>query len=292
MASQEPWNMESGNEGSSKELRHGRTAHNISSSSLQKKFDLLLVSKVKIGLLSQFLANLQEVILGTKLAVLFPAIPLAIITQCYNFGRVNFHLCHCCCFARNNVNSQILLLDLLSHMLPLMFRYHSDGSELEGWKCFCIQVQSVKREIGGVEWRSSLETRVRCSKVEDSARNRHFNDEWDLEWTLLQPTQCKWLIPQPGFVMVNTDGALNNVRGGIGAVVREEKGIVLRACAEYTHKSSITVHELQSIDRGLKNVIELGSKKVILGSDSKAAISIVQLIEDPLEALFSQSLNI
>ncbi|KAF6147063.1 hypothetical protein GIB67_036782 [Kingdonia uniflora] len=91
MASQEPWNLESGNmKGSSKEFRHGRTAHNMSSSSLRKKSDLSLVSKVKIGLLRQFLTNLQEVILGTKLAVLFPAIPLVIIAQCYNFGRISY----------------------------------------------------------------------------------------------------------------------------------------------------------------------------------------------------------
>ncbi|KAF6146648.1 hypothetical protein GIB67_008934 [Kingdonia uniflora] len=59
----------------------------MSYSSLRKKSDLLLVSKVKIGLLRQFLINLQAVSLGTKLAVLFSAIALAIIAQSYNFGR-------------------------------------------------------------------------------------------------------------------------------------------------------------------------------------------------------------
>ncbi|KAF6139554.1 hypothetical protein GIB67_015511 [Kingdonia uniflora] len=59
----------------------------MSYSSLRKKSDLLLVSKVKIGLLRQFLINLQVVSLGTKLAVLFSAIALAIIAQSYNFGR-------------------------------------------------------------------------------------------------------------------------------------------------------------------------------------------------------------
>ncbi|KAL5721060.1 Vacuolar cation/proton exchanger 3 [Ranunculus cassubicifolius] len=77
--------------GLSKEHRHshshGRTAHNMSSSSLRKKSDLTLVHKIKIGFLRQFLTNIQEVILGTKLSVLFPAIPLAIIAQTYDFGR-------------------------------------------------------------------------------------------------------------------------------------------------------------------------------------------------------------
>ncbi|XXG39624.1 hypothetical protein AAC387_Pa01g0538 [Persea americana] len=80
--------LECGNlKGSSKEIRPGRTAHNVSSSSLRKKSDLTLVSKVRFALLRQLLTNLQEVVLGTKLSVLFPAIPLAIVAQMFNFGR-------------------------------------------------------------------------------------------------------------------------------------------------------------------------------------------------------------
>ncbi|GMI92210.1 cation exchanger 3 [Hibiscus trionum] len=64
-----------------------RTAQNMSTSLLRKKSDPLLVSKVRFQMLRQLLANLQEVILGTKLAVLFPAIPLAIAADFYEFGR-------------------------------------------------------------------------------------------------------------------------------------------------------------------------------------------------------------
>ncbi|KAJ6316109.1 hypothetical protein OIU78_019399 [Salix suchowensis] len=89
---QGPWLLENGNlKGSSKETSHGRTARNMSSSSLRKKSDLTLVSKVRCGMLRHLLTNLQEVILGTKLTVLFPAIPLAIAAQCYGFGRVSIH---------------------------------------------------------------------------------------------------------------------------------------------------------------------------------------------------------
>ncbi|KAF6147064.1 hypothetical protein GIB67_036783 [Kingdonia uniflora] len=72
---------------SSRESRHGRRAHTLSSSSLRKKSDLALVSKVRIGLLRQFLNNLQQVILGTKLSILFLAIPLAIVADCCHFGK-------------------------------------------------------------------------------------------------------------------------------------------------------------------------------------------------------------
>ncbi|KAK1272059.1 Vacuolar cation/proton exchanger 1a [Acorus gramineus] len=65
---------------------HGRSAHNMSVTSLRKKSDLALLSKVRWGCLGAVLANLQEVFLGTKLAVLFPAIPVAIVAQYRHFG--------------------------------------------------------------------------------------------------------------------------------------------------------------------------------------------------------------
>ncbi|KAI4353345.1 hypothetical protein L6164_002303 [Bauhinia variegata] len=79
--------LEAGIKGSSKEIKHGRTAHNMSSSSLRKKSDIRLISKVRYGHIRNLLSNIQEVILGTKLFVLFPAIPLAIVADCYGFGR-------------------------------------------------------------------------------------------------------------------------------------------------------------------------------------------------------------
>ncbi|KAL0347429.1 UNVERIFIED_CONTAM: Vacuolar cation/proton exchanger 3 [Sesamum calycinum] len=69
-------------------MRHGgRTAHNMSSSSLRKKSDLSLVSKIRVGFLREFLVNLQEVLLGTKLSVLFLAVPFAIVAEYCSFGR-------------------------------------------------------------------------------------------------------------------------------------------------------------------------------------------------------------
>ncbi|CAH2058843.1 unnamed protein product [Thlaspi arvense] len=73
--------------GSSRDLRHGRTAHNMSSSSLRKKSDLRVIQKVPYKGLKDFLSNLQEVVLGTKLAILFPAIPAAIIATYYGFSQ-------------------------------------------------------------------------------------------------------------------------------------------------------------------------------------------------------------
>ncbi|XP_052185218.1 vacuolar cation/proton exchanger 3-like [Diospyros lotus] len=70
-----------------KENLVGRTAQNLSSSLVRKKSDPMLVSKVRFRLVREFLANLQEVVLGTKLCLLFPAIPLAILAQYYDFGR-------------------------------------------------------------------------------------------------------------------------------------------------------------------------------------------------------------
>ncbi|VAH76703.1 unnamed protein product [Triticum turgidum subsp. durum] len=65
-----------------------RTAHGMSSSSLRKKSDATLVRKVPVASLRPVLANLQEVLLGTKLAVLFAAVPLAVAAQCFRFGQI------------------------------------------------------------------------------------------------------------------------------------------------------------------------------------------------------------
>lgn len=92
MDSQEVWNLENGEvKGlSNKEGPHLiRNAHTMSSSSLRKRSDPMLLPKVRCRVLRQFLNNLQEVILGTKLCLLFPAIPLAVLAKCYQFGRVS-----------------------------------------------------------------------------------------------------------------------------------------------------------------------------------------------------------
>ncbi|XP_024967076.1 vacuolar cation/proton exchanger 3-like isoform X1 [Cynara cardunculus var. scolymus] len=88
----EPWLLENGTvKRLTKETRHGhghsRTAHNKSSSSLRRKSNMTLVSKVPCATIRNFLANLQEVILGTKLAILFIAIPLAIAAKYLGFAR-------------------------------------------------------------------------------------------------------------------------------------------------------------------------------------------------------------
>lgn len=105
MDSQEVWDLENGGyiNGSSKEIiwnnndnnnsnGAAKTAQIVSTSIMRKKSDPLLVSNVRFRILREFLANLQEVILGTKLALLFPAIPLAVIARLYNFGRVSDHI--------------------------------------------------------------------------------------------------------------------------------------------------------------------------------------------------------
>lgn len=50
---------------------------------------LFLVTKVRFQMLGNFTTNLREVIFGTKLAVLFPAVPLAVVADFYKLGRVS-----------------------------------------------------------------------------------------------------------------------------------------------------------------------------------------------------------
>lgn len=109
--------------GSSRELRHGgRTAHNMSSSSLRKKSDLRVIQKVPYKGLKDFLSNLQEVILGTKLAILFPAIPAAIFGTYYGFSQVRFvcMIINFLCFS-HKLNIQITKQICVENTLSVLF---------------------------------------------------------------------------------------------------------------------------------------------------------------------------
>uniref|UniRef100_A0A0E0L6L1 Vacuolar cation/proton exchanger n=1 Tax=Oryza punctata TaxID=4537 RepID=A0A0E0L6L1_ORYPU len=65
-----------------------RTAHNLSSSSLRKSFDASLLHKVPCAALRPLLANLNEVLLTTRLFLLFPAVLLAIAASYLHLGQV------------------------------------------------------------------------------------------------------------------------------------------------------------------------------------------------------------
>ncbi|KAK8921702.1 Vacuolar cation/proton exchanger 1a [Platanthera zijinensis] len=67
-------------------LLQGRKPHMTSSMSLRTKSALSLSSRVSSSFLRNVCINLQEVF-GTKLALLFPAVPLAVAAQCYGFGH-------------------------------------------------------------------------------------------------------------------------------------------------------------------------------------------------------------
>ncbi|KAL8214766.1 hypothetical protein R6Q57_004215 [Mikania cordata] len=72
-----PWLLENGTVKTLTRTSHSRTAHNMSSSSLRKKSDMALISKLPSSLLRNFLSSLHEVIFGTKLSLLFLAVPIA-----------------------------------------------------------------------------------------------------------------------------------------------------------------------------------------------------------------------
>ncbi|KAK1371565.1 Vacuolar cation/proton exchanger [Heracleum sosnowskyi] len=89
MGSQENiiWDEEAGEVTVLGKEHHHRTAQTLSASLLRKMSDPELVNKVRFRVLKNFVANLQEVIFGTKLFVLFPAIPAAIVAESYSIGR-------------------------------------------------------------------------------------------------------------------------------------------------------------------------------------------------------------
>ncbi|KAF6169475.1 hypothetical protein GIB67_004756 [Kingdonia uniflora] len=74
-------------------------------------------------------------------------------------------------------------------------------------------------------------------------------------------------------------GSLKDV-GEIGAILRREDGTAIKACAGAVMKQSITLLKLHGIDHGQKLALELGIKRITVGSDSITAVNIVKLLTD------------
>lgn len=83
----EPWTLEDGLLDGSNKVKPSGTENNSSSLCLRKKSNSDLLSNIKISSLRRFLMNLQEVVFGTKLCILFPAVVLAILAKQFHFGQ-------------------------------------------------------------------------------------------------------------------------------------------------------------------------------------------------------------
>ncbi|CAD5330507.1 unnamed protein product [Arabidopsis thaliana] len=82
--------LENGGGGSDKPTAETsrRVRRTVSASSLiRKRSDLKLISRVRWEFMRRILTNLQEVLLGTKLFILFPAVPLAVVAHRYDCPR-------------------------------------------------------------------------------------------------------------------------------------------------------------------------------------------------------------
>ncbi|KAK9057889.1 hypothetical protein SSX86_022728 [Deinandra increscens subsp. villosa] len=87
----EPWLLGNGTgkclTGNSHSHNHSRTAHNMSSSSLRKKSDMSLTSKLPSSILRNLIASIREVIFGTKLSFLFLAVPIAAAARYFRLSQ-------------------------------------------------------------------------------------------------------------------------------------------------------------------------------------------------------------
>ncbi|CAI0392409.1 unnamed protein product [Linum tenue] len=86
-----------------------------------------------------------------------------------------------------------------------------------------------------------------------------------------------WSLPPAGWCSVNTDGSviLASQSSTAGGVVRDDQGRFLGAFTMNLGGGSITRAELMGMLQGLKRAWELDVKKVVLLTDSKAAIELL-----------------
>ncbi|KAI4313582.1 hypothetical protein L6164_026547 [Bauhinia variegata] len=86
-----------------------------------------------------------------------------------------------------------------------------------------------------------------------------------------------WRFPEKGWIKCNVDGSfLSEKRStGCGGVYRDEQGNWLYGFSKKLVYSDLTTAEIEAIYTGLKVAWERGYKKIILESDSTAAVDLV-----------------
>ncbi|CAN1137711.1 Putative ribonuclease H protein At1g65750 [Linum perenne] len=90
-------------------------------------------------------------------------------------------------------------------------------------------------------------------------------------------TLISWFPPPDDWVSINTDGSViqPNSRAAAGGLIRNDQGSFVHAFTANLGNCSITRAEICAIVQGMKLAWELGIRKLLIQSDSKAAIAIL-----------------
>ncbi|GMI76797.1 hypothetical protein HRI_001349000 [Hibiscus trionum] len=98
---------------------------------------------------------------------------------------------------------------------------------------------------------------------------------WAMKKVVANPTMT-WLPPPPGFLKLNTDGAMStDLRCDIGCILRNDKGLILWQLSSSSESSPPACVELEAMCVGLSYFYNSGWEKrfrLILESDCKEAV--------------------
>ncbi|OVA03054.1 Ribonuclease H domain [Macleaya cordata] len=120
------------------------------------------------------------------------------------------------------------------------------------------------------------ERNTQCLKVPNTAQNRTLFNRWSINvsFILHLPIECAWKGPDNGEYMINSDGSLAKNGARYGAIVRDHLGNAIVVVIGNFKPMTITVYELQGIEAGLKMAVNYNLKRIYVGSDSKAVVSL------------------
>ncbi|CAL1367079.1 unnamed protein product [Linum trigynum] len=92
--------------------------------------------------------------------------------------------------------------------------------------------------------------------------------------------EIRWDPPARGWVALNTDGSVKNGQAAAGGVLRDDSARILKAFAGNIGEVSITRAELEGMVHGLKMAWDEGFRRVVLQTDSQAAIRLIEGAEE------------
>ncbi|CAN1167006.1 Putative ribonuclease H protein At1g65750 [Linum perenne] len=204
------------------------------------------------------------------------------------------------CSLRTESISHVLLecqfaLQVWDKTLPLALTERRRHNSFDSWWCDMLKNTSSNVKFGVTAW---LIWKARNKFIFEDLRQSHSAVAEQCEfWTNLVLSSWKtnqlgreapglarqtqliaWRPGDGGWCTLNTDGSRIGSTGAtsIGGLIRNEKGEFVRAFCGNIGDCSITRAELRAIVEGLKLAWSLGLRRIVVQTDSRAAVTILQ----------------
>ncbi|XP_077226261.1 uncharacterized protein LOC143859436 [Tasmannia lanceolata] len=175
-------------------------------------------------------------------------------------------------------------------------RHHSKGTgqATVAFKlCFCSLIHNIWMERTRRIFESSekhkrfvlnkilteISIKMNGLKIKDKNSPRNISTATNLKYRHIpdDPSSryCSWSPPKEDELKLNSDTSLDSNGGGLGGLIRDNRGMIKNLFSINVDKREIYELELQAIERGIDLALSMNCLNIWIESDSKLAVDII-----------------